>query len=80
MLSADELKTAIKLLKDSKPVTDGVIHTAIPGKKRSPKVIAYDKGYVIRSEVAATGEFALADLKVRTWADGDGYRFAIVLK
>jgi hypothetical protein len=77
-----ELEQIVAMLHKHQTPSDGVVYTE-PTKsgKQGPRTVAYMTGYAVRGEVlAAERTFTNKLLCVKTWADGDGFRWALALK
>jgi hypothetical protein len=82
ILTDAELKQILAMLHNGQTPSDGVVYTE-PNKsgKQGPRSIAYMTGYAVRGEVlAAEPLFTSKSLCVKTWPDGDGFRWALVVK
>jgi hypothetical protein len=82
ILTDAELTQLIAMLHNHQTPSDGVVYTE-PTKsgKQGPRVVAYLTGYAVRGEIlAAEPTFTSKSLSVKTWADGDGFRWALALK
>lgn len=83
----EELKAADQLLRKGEPVSDGIVYDE-PVGKQDPRTVAMYRGWYLRQELAlllhpsdATARTAyLKTVRARTWADGKGFRFAVVAK
>lgn len=79
-VSPEDMKEILAMLQSGKAVSDGKVYTDadVPAKsKMDTRNYTYYQGYTVRSEVIATGEFKPADLRLETFADGDGFRWAL---
>src|SRR5579875_3717318 len=72
-----EVKELVKMLKAGKTPSDGELYQA--QGKSDAKTRAYLAGYKVRVALVKSGAFAPTHLSVRTWADGDGARWALKL-
>jgi hypothetical protein len=82
ILTDAELKQIVAMLHNHQTPSDGVVYTE-PTKsgKQGPRTVAYMTGYAVRGEIlAAEPMFTSKSLSVKTWADGDGFRWALALK
>jgi hypothetical protein len=82
ILTDAELEQVVAMLDRHQTPSDGVLYTE-PTKsgKQGPRTVAYLTGYGVRREVlAAESKFTSKSLAVKTWADGDGFRWALALK
>jgi hypothetical protein len=82
ILTDTELEQIVAMLHRHQTPSDGVVYTK-PTKsgKQGPRTVAYLTGYGVRREVlAAESKFTSKSLAVKTWADGDGFRWALAVK
>ena len=77
-ISDAEVREIVKMLKAGKTPSDGELYLA--KGKGTAKTRAYAAGYLIRTEVAARSDLSHKSLSVRTWADGEGFRWALATK
>jgi hypothetical protein len=80
-ISPEDMKQILKLLKESKAVSDDVVYDK-PSKsgKMDARNVAYYAGFRVRDEVIATGEYSNKDLRLETFADDEvenGWRWAL---
>lgn len=82
ILTDAELNQLVAMLHQHQTPSDGVVYTE-PTKsgKQGPRIVAYLRGYAVRGEIlAADPTFTSKSLTVKTWADGDGFRWALASK
>jgi hypothetical protein len=82
ILTEAEREQIVAMLHRHQTPSDGVVYTE-PTKsgKQGPRTVAYMTGYAVRGEIlAAEPKFTSKSLTVKTWADGDGFRWALALK
>jgi hypothetical protein len=82
ILTDAELEQIVAMLHQHQTPSDGVVYTQ-PTKsgKQGPRTVAYMTGYGVRREIlAAESKFTSKSLSVKTWADGDGFRWALAVK
>jgi hypothetical protein len=82
ILTDAELEQIVAMLHKHQTPSDGVVYTE-PTKsgKQGPRTVAYMRGYAVRCEIlAAEPKFTSKSLAVKTWGDGDGFRWALALK
>lgn len=72
-----EIKELVKMLKAGKTPSDGELYEA--RGKSSAKTRAYSAGFKVRAAVIESGQLSAKPL-VKTWADGEGARWALALK
>ena len=82
ILTDTDREEIIAMLDKHQTPSDGVVYTE-PSKsgKQGPRTVAYRTGYAVRGEIlAAEPKFTNKSLAVKTWGDGDGFRWALALK
>lgn len=72
-----EVKELVKLLKAGKTPSDGELYEA--KGKSTAKTRAYTAGHKVRAAIIESGALSAKPL-VKTWADGDGARWALILR
>jgi hypothetical protein len=76
--TAEELSSAIEGLQ-SGPISDHVLYDT-PKGKMDARTRAYYAGWYLRNSICETGEYTPKQMRVKTWADGAGYRWALTVR
>ncbi len=66
------------MLRAGKTPSDGEVH--LTKGKSVACTRAYHAGHVVRAAIVASGFYGPKELRIRTWADGEGYRWALAAK
>jgi hypothetical protein len=82
ILTVVELEQIVAMLHRHQTPSDGVVYTEpTRSGKQGPRTVAYMTGYAERGEILATEPtFTSKSLSVKTWAEGDGFRWALALE
>lgn len=77
--SAEELAEVHDLLVAGNTPSDGEVYSEMVNK-RAPRDVAYYHGWYLRNALCEEYGMSPKTMMVKTWADGEGFRWALKLK